>query len=482
MILGALPGDPKTVALGLGLLALGPLIYVGWRRPVVLVVLVLLAVAIPYEVRITAPFEASFALADLGSIFALVVIGIRALLRTERSLPPVFAGILCACLIASALATFFATDGTGSLAGFGRFTQMLIFVPLVAYLAIEGREDQRVFVGALILLGLVESAFAIQQYVTGTGANFATPGAEETADVRGFGTFGAENIMALPIIVSAALLAAFAVAIWTTGRPRVLALVALIPLMAGLLVSLSRGAWVASLVGVVVIGLYRNHRATLAAAAAGTALVLAVGQLSGGDSESDLLASRATSLAETPSNPDQSVTTRYGLWDAAVGMWRDDPVTGVGIQGFVRYRDNYLALDSSARADVSDPASGFRRVELASPHNLALLVLSEQGILGLSAYGLLFALTLVMAFQACMGLNRVEVRDSYKPFQIALLAWFASFLVRSLYGDIGGPTVVLEGILIGAVFRVAFEQRDHGIERAGSAGRRTAASRPSMAG
>lgn len=457
MTIGALPGDPVTIVLALGVLALGPLIYIGWRRPAILVVLLLLSVAIPAEVSVTQPVEGTVALADAFSLLVVAVVGTRALLRSERSLDPLLATLLGAGLVASALATYLSPDALASLGGFARFTQMFVFVPVASYLAIESRDDQRLFVGALILLGLFESAVAIQQFATGTGANFAAPGATETADVRGFGTFDASNIMALPIIVTAALLAAFAVALWSTGRVRMLALLAMLPLAAGLVTSLSRGAWVAALLGAFVIALYRNHRVTLGLAALGAVLVVVVLPLVG---RSDtVLTARVTSLAETPTNPDESVTNRYGLWDAAVGMWTDNPITGVGVKGYVAHRDNYLRVDASATSDVSDPAQGFRRIELESPHNLFLLILSEQGLIGFVVYGLMLATILVFAIRRGAEVDAPSPERDYRPFQLALLGWFVSFLVRSFYGDIGGPTVVLEGILIGAAMSVAFRLR-----------------------
>jgi O-antigen ligase len=460
MMLGALPGDPTTLALALGILALGPLVYIGWQRPAVLVVLLLVSVAIPVEATLTQPVEGTLVLADAASIFVVTVIGFRALLRPRPSVNPLLATLVGSALIASAIATFFATDGLASLAGFVRFTQMLVFVPLATYLAIESRDDQRLFLGALILLGLFESAVAIHQYVTGTGASFASAGATEAVDVRAFGTFDASNIQPLPIIVTAALLAAFATVLWSAGRVRILALVATLALTAGLLASLSRGAWVAAILGAFVIALCRNYRVTLAFAAAAAILAgVVLPVIGGGSAAGGVLTERATSLAETPTNPDQSVESRYGLWDAAISIWSENPVTGVGIRGFVNHRDNHVPLDTRVSSDVSDPASGFRRIELESPHNLFLLVLSEQGLIGLLAYGLLLATMLVFGVRRVATMDSTDGGRDFWPFQVALLGWFVSFLIRSLYGDIGGPTVVLEGVLIGAAMSVAFGLR-----------------------
>ena len=53
-----------------------------------------------------------------------------------------------------------------------------------------------------------------------------------------------------------------------------------------------------------------------------------------------------------PCNRSSSVRDRYALWDAALGMWRDHPVTGVGPKNFTDYRDTYASVGLSSGSDV----------------------------------------------------------------------------------------------------------------------------------
>ena len=64
----------------------------------------------------------------------------------------------------------------------------------------------------------------------------------------------------------------------------------------------------------------------------------------------------------------------------------DHPVTGVGLRHFPLFRDTYAPMSLSSGGDVLDATQGFRRVELLSPHNFYLLVLSELGIVGAMAF------------------------------------------------------------------------------------------------
>ena len=54
---------------------------------------------------------------------------------------------------------------------------------------------------------------------------------------------------------------------------------------------------------------------------------------------------------------------------------------------FPSYRDSNAPLHLSSGSDVEDPATGYHRQALLSPHNLYWLVLSEQGLIGALALG-----------------------------------------------------------------------------------------------
>ena len=102
---------------------------------------------------------------------------------------------------------------------------------------------------------------------------------------------------------------------------------------------------------------------------------------------------RVASITSSTSGPDQSVTDRYVLWKTAAAMWRDHPVAGVGLKEFPAYRDSFAPVNVSSGSDVEGPGLSFQREPLLSPHNMYLLVLSEQGVVGaLAMGGLLFGL------------------------------------------------------------------------------------------
>jgi O-antigen ligase len=175
--------------------------------------------------------------------------------------------------------------------------------------------------------------------------------------------------------------------------------------------------------------------------------VLAVGGVAG-----PAFGERLTSIVSSGSEPDRSVRDRYALWSAAVGIWKDHPVLGVGMKDFAEYRDTYAPMGLSAGSDVDDPRSGFRREPLLSAHNQYLMVAAEQGTVGALAFGGLLGTLSVTAVRRRRDTSPVPAEQRFLDLVApAVMVWT---LVDFLYGDIGaGPTGVLLAILLGLVAR-----------------------------
>jgi O-antigen ligase len=179
--------------------------------------------------------------------------------------------------------------------------------------------------------------------------------------------------------------------------------------------------------------------ATLAAAA-----VVLVGGLGVG---SAAIGARAASITQVTASPDSSVTDRYALWSAALGMWREDPLTGVGLKRFPAERDGHAGLELSSGSDTAGAGHAFVREPLLSPHNMYLLALSEQGLIGCTL------LTGSWAALLALGLRRLRREPGHGRrapapglCAVGLLVWTC---VDFLYADIGGPATVLTAVLLG---------------------------------
>lgn len=219
-------------------------------------------------------------------------------------------------------------------------------------------------------------------------------------------------------------------------------------LLAPLALSFSRGAWIATAAACAVQLMLAGMRRALkvGAVVAATAVIL-VGGLGLG---SAMLQERISSITQVTDAPDQSVTDRYTMWAAATDMWSEHPLTGVGLKGFPEHRDGHASLALSSGSDTEGAGAAFRRQPLLSPHNMYLLVLSEQGLVGLLALGGSWLALLVCGLR---GLARTRRWTSGSGLDCALVACGLLIwqLIDFLYADIGGPATVLTAVLFGLV-------------------------------
>src|SRR5215210_4191419 len=438
---GPLPGTGRSLAV---LLAAPPAAVIGlvravWARPSLLVAATLLLLCVPAGAR---PEQGSaLGAVDVSALVLVVVVACRRLsahgpLPVKGSVLLALAGLTGAVTVAALSAT---DIGLGAL-GWVRYMEIFVAVPLAVALAIRTRTDVAIVLGAIIAIGLIEGAVGVYQFATGTGAGYGD------SQVRAVGTFGSYHIMTLPSVVTIALVAAVAVALGGRGRLSLAAGLCAPPLLLPLAMSLRRGSWLAAAAAsFVVLAMSGWTRLLLAA---GVCVLLAVVTVGLARPDLGVVASRAGSLFSAVSQPDRSVRDRYDLWAAAAGMWRDHPMTGVGVKNFRLWRDTYAPLSLSSGSDISDSVSGFRRVELESPHSLYFLFLSEQGIIGALA---LAAFLLILAVETVRRLRRTRVSGAERVVGLFAIGLLARYVVNAIDGDVGGPGSVLDALMLGVV-------------------------------
>ncbi|MGW0735691.1 O-antigen ligase family protein [Streptomyces sp. NPDC002851] len=380
--------------------------------------------------------------ADVATALLVCGCAVQALRRRSRPLSLTAVLVLSAPAVGVAVATVTAADPVAALPGLIRYLQVFVLVPAALLLLIRDAADFRIVAASLVLLALVEGGIGLQQYVTGTGASYMGQ------DIRAVGTFGATDVMGMATVVALGLVVAAALALDPApGRPawwRPALLAAGGVLCVPLALSFSRGSWIATLItlcGLVALTGWRRLLRFLVASVA--ALVVLIGGFGVG---SDLLAERLTSITQVTDAPDQSVTDRYTMWAASARMWREDPVTGVGLKGFAAHRDAHAGLALSSAGDTGGAGREFHRQPLLSPHNMYLLVLGEQGLLGLLTLVGSWLAVLVLAVRRTFRARRSGLPADCGLVAIGLLVWH---LINFLYADIGGPSTSLTGIVLG---------------------------------
>lgn len=425
--------------------------------PVAPVLVTLLALCVPPP---TSHITSSGQVTDADVASAMLVAWCFLRLLRDRSqqlrnrlLTPTAAVVLGAPALAFAVATAASSDPSASLPGFVRYLQIFVVVPAAVLLLLRDARDFRLVCGTLVLVSLFQGGLGVVQNLTGTGASYMGQ------NIRAVGTFGALDIMGMSTVVAFGLVAALALGLTapkdSSRLLRIGALCCAAALVAPLILSFSRGTWIATAVACTVVLLLAGvRRAVLVLTALAAAAVVVVGGFGAG---SDLVGERFTSITDVSTTPDRSVTDRYNLWSAATSIWRDAPVVGVGIKNFPAQRDGHASLGLSSGSDTAGAGIAFQREPLLSPHSMYLLILSEQGLLGITAVAGSWAALLVCGVRRLYGARRAARSlgtagdggvAGCGVAAVGLLVWQ---VVDFVYGDIGGPSTVLTAIILGLI-------------------------------
>lgn len=173
----------------------------------------------------------------------------------------------------------------------------------------------------------------------------------------------------------------------------------------GLLYNQTRGAWITcSLMYLLIFIFYfkRNKKITV--------IVLAGIILTGIFMSANPMITKRWTLDPYHS----SNASRVRIWTAAYNMWKDNPIIGVGYQGFKeRYQKRYI-LHSVSKIEK----------KLTHAHNNMMMILAEQGIVGLSFFLLCYV------FFVCQGWK--NYRTYHDPYSLMTVVITAGTLVHGM--------------------------------------------------
>ncbi len=228
--------------------------------------------------------------------------------------------------------------------------------------------------------------------------------AEGVRRVRG--VYGSPNNLALFLERAMPMLAVGL--LWPIGRRRRwLYSLALLPVLACLVLTFSRGALLLAVpAAALCVGILRGRRALLVTVVMLVIVVLAVLPFAGTE--------RFASLWNV-----QSGTTffRFQLWRATLNLIADHPLTGVGLDNFLyQYRTRYVL-----------PAA-WQELDLSHPHNLVLDFWVRLGVLGV----FLLLWLEVAFFRRSLSLFRKSARSSLRPLSAGLMASMVAALAHGL--------------------------------------------------
>ncbi len=439
--------------------------------PVLPVVLLVALLALPVPAEGASSGGSGGGTGGVADAVSALVVGycvLRTVRARRRPLTRTAAVLLGLPVVGITVAAFGASSAATGVAGAARYLQIFVLVPAAVLLLIRDAHHFRLLAWSFVGLGLWQGVIGVHQNLTGTGASYMGE------DIRAVGTFGSTDVMGMATVVSYGLVCALALAFRPRSpRQRSAAVVCAALLTVPLALSFSRGAWIATAAACAAVlllaGVRRAGQVLLAGAAAAVVLVAGFGV------GSAMLQERLSSITQVTDTPDQSVTDRYTMWAASADMWRERPVTGVGLKGFPDHRDSHASLALSSGSDTAGAGSAFARQPLLSPHNMYLLVLSEQGLLGLGTLAGGWAALLVCAVRRWKRQRAGRNGPGGSQLDCALVACglLVWQLIDFVYADIGGPSTVLTAIAFGmAAWWAVGSRGPHDAAPAGQAGPR----------
>lgn len=269
---------------------------------------------------------------------------------------------------------------------------------------------RRLLLGASVIL-LLWTADALIAALAGRGL-----GGTETAD-RLSGIFGADNLKLGPTLAALSPLL-----IWPLSRRFGAAAGSLGLLLVGAVVLLAgaRAGWVMlALISLAFIAEFAPHGRRLAAACA--AVLLAAGLVLLAALLSERFALRLERTAGLFSGEaaavDEALAGRLPIWRAAISMYAEHPLNGVGVRGFRHAYPAYAEADDPWVGFTGEPAQGAFHA-----HQLVLEILSETGSFGLLCWLIALAIAL-----RCWWHAHPAVRHDARPVALALLAMLFPF-------------------------------------------------------
>lgn len=224
----------------------------------------------------------------------------------------------------------------------------------------------------------------------------------DVRDAGPLGYAGVNGLAAFEVMASAFLLGVFAFTRKITGK------VALV-LMLGtcvycLLYSFSRGGYLGLIVALVALGLFKSRWMLVVAAI----LVLSWQALLPASVQERIL--MTTEDAEEGQQFDSSSQKRIELWEDAMSLFKQNPITGTGFQTY-----RYMGRDDSLR----------------DTHNYYVKVLAETGVVGL----VLYLLLLWKLFRAGTGLFFGTDDPFWRAISLGFLGVLISVIAMDFFGD-----------------------------------------------
>jgi O-antigen ligase len=317
-------------------------------------------------------------------------------------------------LALAVLSSFYSEFSRASLKASVNFSWYVVFGYFISAVSLRTMKDLRRFPAVVSISAALVSLYYVQN-IARTGLNVDSSNLAGLPFFTEHGTFAAYLCFAFPMAVLALLWA-------RRSADRILHTGAAAAILAGILLSLTRAAWLGfagSIATLIFYSLQSRRGRTVAAVV--LILTLAVGGI-GILRSASTLTQHAQSIVNVKTNI--SNLERFNRWAAAWDMFRAHPVGGVG---FGVYKHHYYEF---RRVRLATTESGPR----AGAHSIYLSVLSETGVLGgivAVVFAVAFFSTVRRTLIRCRQIGRRA--SPIAQMTIALTAGLVSYAIHGIF-------------------------------------------------
>jgi putative inorganic carbon (hco3(-)) transporter len=309
------------------------------------------------KVATLSPTEAAFIVAGLGWAVRRLLSGRLPYVRTPLGAPLVL-------LVLAVLASYSSAPAALPVTKIVVMWSMLLLV----YWLIADEGTPGSVRGILIALGIAGAVVGMIALVNSGGVEQQLSNAGETARGRAIGSFTQPNILAAFLALS--LPGTIVLAIYGRGWIQPAMAAALVPICAGMALSLSRGGLLAAAGAVAVLVSWRPFRRLAIAFALVFILLAAVNANPlGSVQQVDTVTQRVESVQYAP-----RIDPRITIWTTTPHIVEDHPWFGVGAGSFAEVATTY---------GLTDPGTA---LPFDHAHNVPLTIAAELGLFGLAAF------------------------------------------------------------------------------------------------
>lgn len=350
-------------------------------------------------------------------LFASIWVLINIFMHNRRTVQERFNNLILIFMITTLLSALFSTDVNYSLK---RWLFEIIY-PIVFYFiiinSVRGEIDIKRFMSYLItsvFLNLIIVLYYFAKYGRG----------DPTADKHLLQTHFADGVLvANTLILTIPIAIAFLV---TTHRKssRLLLYIMVALGIIGVILSFSRALQILMVIELLAFFLIKKIRKYIMIFGAISVLIFSFNY---GKFDPYLIKFKGLSSFDSIRH-EGSLEKRLGGWRAALAMFGDHPLTGVGIGRFNQEYANYGVVYFSEWAYRQGYLSGY--VPMISAHNMYLNYLAETGIPGI------FLLMTIFSTIIVKGLSLIKKADGNYVFKYALLVSIVIFLGNNILDGI----------------------------------------------